>query len=67
MCASSGETSTRGMEFIFNKNRLNVALSRAQTLAIVVGNPQLSYTSCSRIDQMELVNLYCRIIDHGSA
>ncbi len=66
MCASSAESSARGMEFIFNKNRLNVALSRAQTLAIVVGNPQLSLTSCSRIEQMELVNLFCRIIDHGS-
>ena len=36
MCASSGDSSSRGIEFLFNRNRLNVAISRAETLAIVV-------------------------------
>ena len=42
MCASSGDTSPRGIEFLFSKNRLNVAISRAQTLAVVVGKPRKS-------------------------
>jgi uncharacterized protein len=32
MCSSAGDSSPRGIEFLFNRNRLNVAISRAQTL-----------------------------------
>lgn len=62
MCPSSGDESSRGLEFIFNKNRLNVAISRAQCLALVVGNPGLALTKCNSIEQLELVNLFCRIV-----
>jgi predicted RecB family nuclease len=67
MCASDGNESARGAEFLFNKNRLNVAISRAQCLAIVVGSPRLARTECHRLEQMERVNLYCRIVEEGSA
>jgi uncharacterized protein len=67
MCSSSGNNSPRGMEFLFNRNRLNVALSRAQVLSIVVGNPALARTNCASVDQVRLVNLYCRLINEGSA
>jgi predicted RecB family nuclease len=66
MCSSTGDASPRGLEFIFSKNRLNVAISRAQTLAIVVGSPALARTHCSRVEQMELVNLFCRIMHEGA-
>lgn len=62
MCASEAESSPRGMEFLLDKNRLNVALSRAQTLAIVVGSPKLGSANCSRVEQMELANLYCKVL-----
>jgi uncharacterized protein len=64
MCASEGHDSPRGIEFLMNPNRLNVALSRAESLAIVVGHPGLARTRCSTLDQMKLVNLYCRIVGH---
>jgi uncharacterized protein len=67
MCASSGDASPRGIEFLFSRNRLNVAISRAQTLAIVVGSPELVRTRCSSIDQIRLVNVYCRAVAEGNA
>ena len=61
MAASSADTAPRGIEFLFSKNRLNVAISRAQILAIVVASPKLARTNCARLEQMELVNLFCRV------
>jgi len=66
MCSSSGDASPRGIEFLFSRNRLNVAISRAETMAIVVGHPSLARTRCSTIDQMRLVNVYCRAVAEGS-
>ncbi len=63
MCASEGNTSPRGIEFLFSKNRLNVAISRAQTIAFVVGCPNLVNTPCSTIEQMGLLNFFCRLSD----
>ena len=65
MCASSGDASPRGVEFLFSRNRLNVAISRAQTLALVVASPSLVQTNCSSIKQIRLVNVYCRAVAEG--
>ncbi len=35
MCSSFGEYGSRGLAFILDQNRLNVAISRARTLAVV--------------------------------
>jgi uncharacterized protein len=67
MCASSGDSSPRGIEFLFSRNRLNVAISRAQTMAVVVGSPALVRTRCSSVDQIRLVNVYCRAVEEGTA
>jgi uncharacterized protein len=65
LCASQGESSPRGLEFLLNKQRLNVALSRAQSLAIVVANPALAQTRCQSLTQMTLLNLFCRVMLEG--
>ena len=65
MCASQGDTSPRGIDFLFHKNRLNVALSRAQSLAIVVACPALARTRCQSLAHMEQVNLFCRMMEEG--
>ncbi|AMT97243.1 MULTISPECIES: TM0106 family RecB-like putative nuclease [Psychrobacter] len=58
MCASDANESPRGMDFLFDKNRINVAISRAQTLAIVVANPNLGNTSVNSVEQLRKVNLF---------
>jgi uncharacterized protein len=63
MCASEGNVSARGLEFLFSENRLNVAISRAMQLAFVVGNPSLVNTPCTTLEQMGLLNFFCRLVE----
>jgi predicted RecB family nuclease len=65
MCASEASESPRGIDFLFSKNRLNVAISRAQALAVVVGSPRLGTTPVNNLRQMELVNFFSEILRHG--
>jgi uncharacterized protein len=66
MTASEGDSAPRGAAFLFDRNRLNVAISRAQILAIIVASPKLELTRCSGVEQMQLVNLFCRAVSIGS-
>ena len=59
MATSSGETMPRNLEFLFEKNRFNVAISRAQCLSILVCCPRLLEIACRTPEQMALVNLLC--------
>jgi uncharacterized protein len=61
MTTSCIEDSPRGMEFLFSQQRMNVALSRAKALAIVVGSPMLFQARCTKPEQMKLVNLFCAL------
>lgn len=65
MAASDANESPRGIDFLFDRNRLNVAISRAQSLAILVANPALSNTRCGNVKQMALVNMFCRAVRAG--
>jgi uncharacterized protein len=61
--SSSGEEIPRGLEFLFSRNRLNVAISRAQCLAYLVGSPRLLDVRCRSVEQMQLVNALCRLVE----
>jgi len=61
MAASSAEDAPRGLEFLFDLRRLNVATSRAQALAIVVASPSLFRVFGRTPRQMQLVNALCRL------
>ena len=55
-------------DFIFKPNRLNVAVSRAQCLAIVLANEELVDTRTNQIGTMEHLNHLCRYFsDEGVA
>src|SRR5207244_10159975 len=59
MATSSGDDLPRQIEFLYSRNRLNVAISRARCLAVIVASTRLLETSCSTIEQMRLVNALC--------
>lgn len=60
MATSTPEDAPRGMEFIYNANRLNVATSRARCVAVIVASPVLMQPSCKTPRQMELANGFAR-------
>jgi uncharacterized protein len=60
MATSSGEEIPRNVEFLFSRNRLNVAISRARCLAVLVCSPRLLDIHATSIEQMRLVNALCR-------
>lgn len=59
MATSSGDDLPRNVEFLYSRNRLNVAISRARCLAVIYTNPRLLDIPCRTIAQMELVNGLC--------
>ena len=63
LCASSGREAPRGLSFLLNKNRVNVAISRAKCVALVIGCPELWESRASSLTTMELLNTICRIKD----
>ena len=63
MTCSSGEDVPRGLDFLFDRNRLNVAVSRAQCLAVVVVNPRLLDADCRTLESMQLVDGACRFVE----
>jgi predicted RecB family nuclease len=65
MASSSGEDVPRGLDFLFSRNRLNVAVSRAQCLAVVVASPRLLDVRCRTVDQMRLANALCLLVERA--
>ena len=59
MTASTVEDAPKGMSFLFNPNRLNVATSRAKSVCILVASPNLFHSECSSIDQIRWTNALC--------
>ena len=67
MASSSGTDVPRGIDFLFSRNRLNVAVSRARALAVLVCSPRLLETRCNSVEQMRLVNGLCAFVERATA
>ncbi|HEV8513580.1 MAG TPA: TM0106 family RecB-like putative nuclease, partial [Cyclobacteriaceae bacterium] len=58
MAASTIEDAPRGISFLFNPNRLNVATSRAKSVCILVVSPKLFDANCITIEQLRWINSF---------
>ena len=67
LTTSSPELAPRGMDFLYSRNRLNVATSRARGVAIVVMSPDLLRVQAKTPEQMRLANAFCRFIELAEA
>jgi predicted RecB family nuclease len=65
MATSSTADMPRDMGFLFEKNRFNVAISRAQCLSIVVCSPELLEARCRTPQDMLLANLLCAFVERA--
>jgi uncharacterized protein len=63
MATSSGADAPRGIDFLMSRNRLNVAVSRAQCLAYLVCSPRLLEVDARTIEHMRLANALCRFVE----
>ena len=55
------------MEFLYSLNRLNVAVSRARGLAILVCSPAILQVRCRKPEQMKMANAFCRLVELGAS
>ncbi|MGI9539434.1 MAG: C-terminal helicase domain-containing protein, partial [Miltoncostaeaceae bacterium] len=63
MTTSSGEDVPRNLAFLLSLNRLNVAVSRARALAIVVASPELLSVRCRSLGDMRLASALCLLAE----
>jgi uncharacterized protein len=62
LTASDADNAPRGIGFVLDPDRLNVAISRAQCLSIVVGSPDLATGITGTIEGVMQLNRLCRIM-----
>jgi superfamily I DNA and/or RNA helicase len=61
MTSSDPENLPRNKEFFFSRNRLNVAISRAQCISIILFNSNLLNFVPKTVDQVKLINNFYKI------
>ena len=64
MTISSQEYLPRNIDFLFSKNRLNVAISRSRCLTLFIANYQLLGTKTKTVSDASLVNTLCKLFNY---
>src|SRR3984957_10290916 len=67
MTTSTAEDMPRGPEFLFSRNRLNVAVSRARCLAYLVCTEDLLNTRARTIEEMRLIGTLSAFVEYATA
>ena len=65
MTSSSADDMPRGADFLFSRNRLNVAISRAKCLAYVVCTDELLNSRARTIEEMKLISTLCAAVAYA--
>jgi hypothetical protein len=64
---STPDLAPRGLEFLFDLHRFNVAVSRAQARAIVVASPALLEAVPATVRGLRLLNAHVRFVEAASS
>jgi uncharacterized protein len=67
LATSSTADLPRSVEFLYSLNRLNVAVSRARALVVLVCSPDLLRVRCRTPREMRLANALCRLAELAAA
>jgi len=67
MTTSTSDDMPRGPEFLFSRNRLNVAVSRARCLAYLVCTEELLNSRAHSIDEMRLIGTLSAFVEYATA
>jgi len=67
MTTSTAEDMPRGPEFLFSRNRLNVAISRARCLAFLVCTDELLNARARDIEEMRLIATLSAFVEYVQA
>jgi uncharacterized protein len=65
MASSSAAEAPRGVEFLYDLHRFNVAISRARAMSIIVASPALLDAQVHSPEQLRAVNALCRYVDEA--
>ncbi len=66
MGSSDADLAPRGVGFLFDLHRLNVAVSRAKALAVLVGSPALLDAPARSPQQVRQINAMCRFVERAT-
>ncbi|WP_236550522.1 TM0106 family RecB-like putative nuclease [Cyanobium sp. Copco_Reservoir_LC18] len=65
LTSSDAMLAPRGLGFLLDPHRLNVAISRGQCLSIVVGSPSLASGIATQVEEVIQLNRLCRLMGNS--